>query len=127
MTITAVDRFKLPYILQVRPSPEFSYEAAKTKLADIRIGSLQANRLSYITPADAETAACFDDETEEYGVGRRSTLMRLAGCIDVDSHVTVAEDPVCLELFRLTITGRLFRGCVDLSSAEKSHRLSPRR
>lgn len=76
------DQFGLPYLLEVRPSPEFSYEGAKNKLANLELGSDEGPRIHFIVPGD------FLAE-EEGGETRQEHLLRLASWIDIESRLTV--------------------------------------
>lgn len=83
------DRFGLPYALDIRPSAEFNYEAAKNKLMNLRIGSDVGPRVTFITPGDAIAHGGFDEDVDDDLVGRQGKLLRLSGWIDVDSRITV--------------------------------------
>jgi len=83
------DRFGLPYILDVRPSPEFNYEAAKNKLVNLRIGSDAGPQVTFVTPGDAVAHDGYNDGIDGDVAGRQGKLLRLSGWIDVDSRVTV--------------------------------------
>lgn len=76
------------YILDSRPSAEFSYEAAINKLANLEVGSSAETRFSYTTPADefgahAPHGADQDDES------RQGRLIMLEGMLDLNSHYSV--------------------------------------
>lgn len=87
--LMVVDRFRLPYILEVRPSPEFNYEAAKSKLINTPLRFDHGPQMTFITPADAYRGVATDDPIHEGGIGRRGNLLRLSGLVELDSHVTV--------------------------------------
>ncbi|KAG0649696.1 hypothetical protein D0Z07_3763 [Hyphodiscus hymeniophilus] len=70
------------YILNAQPSGEFNYEAAKTKLVDLKMGADNASNTMFTTPEDNLIG-------EQQGMGRQGRLMRLAGWIDLDSRLTV--------------------------------------
>lgn len=83
------DQFGLPYALDVRPSPEFNYDAAKNKLINLRIGSDAGPRVTFVTPGDAIAHGGYDEEIDDGVAGRQGKLLRLSGWIDVDSRITV--------------------------------------
>lgn len=83
------DHFLLPYQLDIRPSQEFSYERAKSKLVNLRIAPVDAEGLRFLTPRDA--VACDDGEDhEDLGfTSRQGKLLRLSGWIDMDNWITI--------------------------------------
>jgi len=79
----------LPYIIESRPSPEFSYEAGKYKLTKLNLSTDGGPEVSFITPG-------YDDAYETYGggneagfTGRQGNLLRLSAWIDMDSRLTI--------------------------------------
>lgn len=83
------DQFRLPYIIDTRPSPEFNYEAGKRKLIDIRNLRQKRPLAEFLVPGD-------DASYEEYGDGyetgftrHQGKLLRLSGRIDLESQVSV--------------------------------------
>lgn len=83
------DQFALPYIIESRPSPEFSYEAGKNKLVNLNLSTDGGPEVSFITPS-------YDDAYETYGegnqpgfTGRQGKLLRLSAWIDMESRLTV--------------------------------------
>ncbi|KAI4142752.1 MAG: hypothetical protein LQ340_007241 [Diploschistes diacapsis] len=60
-------QFRLPYILDIRPSNEFSYEGGLRKLVDLQTENSQENRTSFVVPGD-------EDPHESY---RYDTLISL--------------------------------------------------
>ncbi len=84
-----MDQFRLPYILEVRPSPEFNYEAGKNKLVSLRLASDAESQLSFITPGNTDA---YDDQgtgNDAGYTGRQGILLRLSGKIDMESRLTV--------------------------------------
>ncbi|KAF3000149.1 MutS protein msh5 [Curvularia kusanoi] len=77
------DPFRLPFLLDIRPSGEFCYDAAKTKLMTLRLGEIDGTQLNFVVPGDH--VAAHDDDAP----GQQCQLLRLAGWIDVESRVTV--------------------------------------
>lgn len=76
------DHFGLPYLLDLRPSSEFSYEGAKHKLANLDLNSEYGPEIHFLVPGDLQA--------EADGVERRyENMLRLASWIDVDSRLTV--------------------------------------
>ena len=83
------EQFRLPFILEYRPSPEFNYEAGKNKLVNLNLFSDGGPEVSFITPG-------MDDSLEDYGVsneagytGRQGRILRLSAWIDMESRLTI--------------------------------------
>lgn len=83
------DQFRLPYNLEVRPSSEFSYEAAKNKLVNLKIGSETGPQVTFVVPGDVLAADEHDGDGGESS-GRQGRLLRLSCWIDVESRLTVS-------------------------------------
>ncbi|KAH0562249.1 hypothetical protein GP486_003054 [Trichoglossum hirsutum] len=79
------DQFSPPYILQVRPSREFSYDAAKNELVNLKIGSDVGPQVTYIVPDDV----ALENLGEAGDTGRQVRLLRLSAWINIDSRITV--------------------------------------
>lgn len=82
----AEDRFSLPFLLEVRPPGEFSFDAAKSKLATLRFGDDSPPQLNFIVPGDLNLLG---EESLENAPGQQGRLLRLAGLVDMDSRLTV--------------------------------------
>lgn len=81
--------FAAPYLLEVRPSPEFGYEAGKAKLCNLRLSSDDAPFVAFVTPGDAESYQEYEGGHEPGHNGHHGKLLRLAGHIDFESRLTV--------------------------------------
>jgi len=84
-----VNQFRLPYVLEIRPSPEFGYEAGKNKLVNLGLGSDAESQVSFLTPGDTDA---YDDQNggNDTGyTGRQGILLRLSGKIDIESRLTI--------------------------------------
>ncbi|KAL8771108.1 MAG: hypothetical protein Q9209_003279 [Squamulea sp. 1 TL-2023] len=86
--VLAVD-FASPYLLEVRPSPEFGFESAKSKLSNIRLANHTTSSMSYVTPGDAESYEDYIESNEPDYTGRQGKLLRLSGIVDLESRLTV--------------------------------------
>ncbi|KAL8718148.1 MAG: hypothetical protein Q9225_004683 [Loekoesia sp. 1 TL-2023] len=78
-----------PYLVEVRPSAEFGYEAGKTKLANIHFNRDVASSVAFVTPGDAESYLEYTDSNDPGYTGRQGKLLRLSGLIDLESRLTV--------------------------------------
>ena len=73
----------------MRPSAEFEYEAGKNKLAGLKLRS-DAERLgTIITPGSHNAYEDYEDHNEVGSSGHYGKLLRLAGCVDLESRLTV--------------------------------------
>ncbi|KAI4125623.1 MAG: hypothetical protein LQ338_004150 [Usnochroma carphineum] len=77
------------YIVEVRPSPEFGYEAGKTKLASIPLVRDLAPHVAFVTPDDVESYQEDAESNDQAYSGRKSKLLRLSGLVDLESRLTV--------------------------------------
>ena len=73
----------------MRPSSEFYYEAAKTKLVNLKLGEDDGPQVTFVAPGDVVAAEGFDDG--ESAAGRQGQLLRLAGWVDMESRLTVSH------------------------------------
>ena len=83
------DEIGLGYTLELRPSPEFNYEAGKDKLTKLPIFSDYEPEISFTTPGDNEI---HDEPGNGYNVGStgwKGRLMRLSICVDMESRLTI--------------------------------------
>lgn len=80
------DQFRLPFLLEVRPPNEFSYDTAKRKLASLRFDAESGTRASFNIPGEL---ASMDHLNEQGAVDQQGQLLRLAGRIDLESRLTV--------------------------------------
>ncbi|KAF2182192.1 hypothetical protein K469DRAFT_636979 [Zopfia rhizophila CBS 207.26] len=81
------DQFRLPFLLEVRPSSEFNYEAAKSKLVNLKLEEDDGPQVTFIVPGDIVTAEGLDDGGGF--AGQQGQLLRLSGWVDIESRVTV--------------------------------------
>lgn len=86
---TPADQFRLPYVVEIRPSPEFSYEGGKNKLVNLHFLSDAEPQVSFITPGDSDTYEDHEHGNDAGFTGRQGKLLRLSGWIDIESRLTV--------------------------------------
>ncbi|KAI9713851.1 MAG: MutS protein msh5 [Bogoriella megaspora] len=82
-------QFRLPYLLDIRPSGEFSYEGAKNKLLSLNLGGANNARMSLLVPGDLQTGDGVIDADDVYSSGGQNRLMQLGCWINMDSKVTI--------------------------------------
>ncbi|KAK4975590.1 chaperone ATPase hsp78 [Elasticomyces elasticus] len=85
----AGDQFRLPYLLEIRPSSEFAHTAAKTRLVNLNIGSDEGPSVTFVVPGDILAGEEGHLDSERGLAGRQARQLRLAGWIDIDSRLTV--------------------------------------
>jgi DNA mismatch repair protein MSH5 len=80
------DQFRLPFLLDVRPPSDFSYDAARSKVVNLRLGEEHGTRVSFNIPGQLSA----NDHVDEDNVaGQQGRLLRLAGWVDIESRTTV--------------------------------------
>lgn len=89
IAMVSAEEFASPYLLEVRPSPEFGFESAKVKLCNIRLATNTAPRMAFLTHGDAESYEDYIESTEPEYTGRQGKLLRLSGIVDLESRLTV--------------------------------------
>lgn len=89
LTIHTGDYMGLPYLLDVRPTGEFSYDAARNKLMQLNIGADNGTRLFFIVPGDTTYHEEHDENGETLSGTLQGNLLRLQGWIHLESRVTV--------------------------------------
>lgn len=82
--------FDLPYALELRPRSEFSFEAAKTKLASLKIGEADGPRVSFVIPGDVHAYDDYDENDDGGPTGIQAKLLRFSGWVSMDSNLTVS-------------------------------------
>ncbi|KAI4754544.1 hypothetical protein E4T52_13305 [Aureobasidium sp. EXF-3400] len=82
--------YGMPALCSPRPVSEFSYDSAKSRLVNLKLGHEDGPRITFVTPGDLTAG-----NDEDYAVGdaavenSQGQFLRLAGWINVDSRVTV--------------------------------------
>ncbi|KAL9071237.1 MAG: hypothetical protein Q9157_005541 [Trypethelium eluteriae] len=83
------DQFRLPYLFDIRPSGEFSYEGGKDKLLTLNLGTDGGPQVNFVVPGDVQASdRCLDREGDSWA-GRQGRVLRLSAWIDVESRLTV--------------------------------------
>ena len=113
------NQFKLPYVLESRPSPEFAYNAAIKKLVKVMSAVPSTFPTGFVTPGDDD-----DDFFENYPDGNevgftesRGTFLRLSAYIDTESCITVGCAGAALTYMRRRKTVGFLPGSMDGSPA----------
>lgn len=85
----AGDHLPLPYRVDRRPNPEFSYEGAKNKLANLQSILRGEEGVGFLIPGDSLT--CDDGRGhDEFGsTSRQGRLIRISGWINLDNRVSL--------------------------------------
>jgi DNA mismatch repair protein MSH5 len=80
----------LPYVVEVRPTPEFSYEGGLNKLLSLSVRLEDEGKVEFLVPGDA---ALFDEDISPQDLGltrRRGKILQLSARIDLDNKVSIA-------------------------------------
>lgn len=77
-----------PYILDVRPSQEFAYEAGKRKLVEIQTPTQQLE-FDFAVPGEEDPNVQGVGDIGSGFTGRQGKLLRLASCVDLESELSV--------------------------------------
>jgi DNA mismatch repair protein MSH5 len=78
----------LPALCSLRPVSEFSYDSARNRLVNLKIGHEDGPKITFVTPGDF-TAEKDGDLGGTNLEDHQGQLLRLAGWIDVDSRLSV--------------------------------------
>ncbi len=76
-------------MLEFRPSPEFSFDAGKTKLMNLNLFANSSCEVSFITPGDDDAYDGHGNGTEAGYTDRQGQLLRLSASIDMGSRMTI--------------------------------------
>ena len=78
-------------MLEFRPSPEFDYEAGKSKLMNLHLFADGSSEVSFTTPGDNDPYNDNDngDGNDAGYTGRQGQLLRLSASIDMESRLTI--------------------------------------
>lgn len=87
LTPLSDDQFRLPYLLEVRPSAEFNTEASKHKLLSLNLQADDGPRVNYATPGDVVGGNILDHHGES---GLQEKLLKVACWIDIENHTSVS-------------------------------------
>lgn len=79
----------LPFLIDYRGSAEFSYESAKNKLASLRLGLDDRPRITFVVPGDVAADNVLQLPDGAAVEGKAGELLKIAGCIDLESQLTV--------------------------------------
>ena len=83
------DQFALPYALEFRPSPEFNYDAGKSKLVNLHLFANGSSEVSFTTPGDNDPYDENGDGTNAGYTSRQGQLLKLSASIDMESRLTI--------------------------------------
>ncbi|KAK6006420.1 hypothetical protein QM012_006830 [Aureobasidium pullulans] len=82
--------YGMPALCSPRPASEFSYESAKSRLANLGLGNGDGPKITFVTPGDFTAESSEEQLAGDASVqSQQGQLLRLAGWVNVDSRVTV--------------------------------------
>ena len=76
-------------MLEFRPSPEFDYDAGKSKLMSLHLFADGSSEVSFTTPSDNDPYNDYGDGIYAGYTGRQGQLLRLSASIDMESRLTI--------------------------------------
>lgn len=79
----------LPYQSDVRPSQEFAYEGAKTKLTSLGTINARNHEIAFLVPGDPSTVEDEQDHQNFGSTNRQGKLLRLSGWIDLGNRIGI--------------------------------------
>ncbi|KAF1953404.1 hypothetical protein CC80DRAFT_518265 [Byssothecium circinans] len=81
------DQYRLPFLMEVRPPSEFSYDTATSKLAGLKLGGDHGYRRNFVVPGDmvVDEPAYAGEEAP----GQQGRMLYLSGLIDMESPLTI--------------------------------------
>ncbi|PGH07736.1 hypothetical protein AJ79_06213 [Helicocarpus griseus UAMH5409] len=82
------EQFQLPYQVDVRPVQEFSFEAAKLKLSNLRLDTARDDT-RFLIPGETFTVNQNGDENDLGFTDQQGKLLNLSGVIDMDNRISV--------------------------------------
>lgn len=80
---------RFTYRLECRPNVEFSYEAARNKMANLQIGQQHGAIITYTVPGDVISCDIDPDNPDGTATCAQGQLLRLAGWVDMEARLTV--------------------------------------
>ncbi|MCJ1308042.1 MutS protein msh5 [Agyrium rufum] len=82
-------RFRLPYILEVRPGTEFNFESGKRKLLDMLGESSHVPQSTFFIPSDTHNFETGNNGRDAGFTNRQGALLRLSSLVDLESRLSV--------------------------------------
>ncbi|KEQ73926.1 mismatch repair protein 5 [Aureobasidium namibiae CBS 147.97] len=114
--------YGMPALRSARPVSEFSYDSARSRLVNLKLGHEDGPRITFMTPGDLTAESSEDCMAGDGAVeSRQGQLLRLAGWIDVDSRVTVGCAGAVLAYIHRKRAATFLPGDV---AAQTMHRIS---
>lgn len=111
-----MDRFRLPYSLEIRPSQEFNYETGKNKIISSPLLSATGTHISFITPGGAEDHGSDDHWNEADYTSNQGKLLRCSTKFDIESRLTIGCAGAVITLLQRRKARGNLPGNVDSSS-----------
>lgn len=81
--------YGMPSLCTPRPNSEFTYDSARNKLVNLKLGDRDGPRVTFAIPGDVVSSGDDGLGMDETTGGRQGALLRLAGYIDLDSRLAV--------------------------------------
>ena len=110
-----------PYVLDIRPSPEFRYDAGRKKLIDLRITACHGPRMNFAVPGDDDDHEVLGDRLDPGFTRHQADLLRLSAIVDLDNRLSVSCAGAVLIYLQRRRSVQYLPGDVD---AENSFRVT---
>ena len=103
--------------MEARPSPEYSYDAAITKLVSVLATTKSASTYRFVTPGDEDIPDhCADGNEVGFG-GSRGGYLKLSAYVDTESRITIGCTGAALIYIGRRKTAALLPASIDGSPA----------
>ena len=76
-------------MLEIRPSPEFSYDAGRNKLLDLHFFADGTSEVSFSTPGVYDPYDKYEDAADSGYTRRQGQMLRLSALVDLESRLTI--------------------------------------
>lgn len=84
-----MERIHLPYTIETRPSPEFYFEAGKSKLVKIQLSFDTEAQISFLAPGATENHGDYVDGDEPGYTRHQGELLKMSTRVDIESRLTI--------------------------------------
>ena len=113
--MAALDQFTLPYIIELRPISEFSYEGGKSRLMDLDLRS--ENQMRFIVPGDDDRYLRDVSRVKPGFTSQQEAFLRMSTKIDFENRISVGCAGAVLAYLRRRRNTQFLSDDVDMQAA----------